>query len=66
MITVESSRCRFFLKNCVFVDEADFHSQMMRSRAWSRVGEPAKVKVHNQKDMNISIIGCITARGILN
>lgn len=55
-----------FLKNCVFVDEACFHSQMMRSKAWSRVGEPAKVKVHNQKGVNISIIGCITARGILS
>lgn len=39
---------------------------MMRSRAWSRVGEPAKVKVHYQKGVNISIIGCITARGILS
>ncbi|KAI9498066.1 hypothetical protein BDB00DRAFT_743823, partial [Zychaea mexicana] len=25
-----------FQENCVFVDEAGFHSQLMRGRAWSR------------------------------
>ncbi|KAI7897647.1 uncharacterized protein BX663DRAFT_527444 [Cokeromyces recurvatus] len=33
---------------------------MMRGRAWSRVGEAAKVKVHNKKCVNTSIIGCIS------
>ncbi|CEP19269.1 hypothetical protein [Parasitella parasitica] len=33
-----------FGENCVFVDEAGFHSQLMRSRAWSKVGFPAIVK----------------------
>ncbi|RCH83052.1 hypothetical protein CU098_007381, partial [Rhizopus stolonifer] len=45
---------RHIVKNYVFIDEAGFHSQMMRGRAWSKVDEPAKVKVH--------IIGCIVAR----
>jgi thymidine kinase len=30
-----------FQRDCVFVDEAGFHSQMMRNRAWSKVGTPA-------------------------
>lgn len=55
-----------FLKNCVFIDEAGFHSQTMRGPVWSKVGEPAKVKVHNQKGVSISIIDCIAARGIID
>lgn len=39
---------------------------MMRGRAWSRVGEPAKVKVHSRKGVNISIIGCISPFGTIN
>jgi hypothetical protein len=31
-----------FQKNYIFVDEAGFNTQMMRGRAWSRVGESAK------------------------
>jgi hypothetical protein len=55
-----------FQTNCVFVDEAGFHSQMMRARAWSKVGEPASVKVHTQKGINISIVGCISMSGTIN
>ncbi|KAG1176101.1 hypothetical protein G6F70_000065 [Rhizopus microsporus] len=58
--------CVDFQKNCVFIDEAGFNSQMMRGRAWSRVGEPAKVKVHSRKGVNISIIGCISPFGTIN
>jgi hypothetical protein len=49
-----------FQGNCVFIDKADFYSQMMRGRARSNVGDPAKVKVHTQKGTSISIVGCIT------
>lgn len=52
-----------FSENCVFVDEAGFNSQLMRSRAWSKKGEPALVKVHTQKGVNISIVGCISSFG---
>lgn len=52
-----------FSENCIFVDEAGFHSQLMRSRAWSKVGDPAIVKVHTQKGVNISIVGCISSFG---
>ncbi|KAG2198142.1 hypothetical protein INT47_001540 [Mucor saturninus] len=52
-----------FSENCVFVDEAGFNSQLMRSRAWSKKGEPALVKVHTQKGVNINIVGCISSFG---
>lgn len=55
-----------FQKNCVFIDEAGFNTQMMRGRAWSRVGEPAKVTVHSKKGVNVSIIGCISPFGTIN
>lgn len=52
-----------FQENCMFVDEAGFHSQLMRGRACSRVGDPAVVKVHTQKNVNINIVGCISPSG---
>lgn len=55
-----------FQSNCVFVDEAGFHTQMIRGRAWSKKGDPAKVKVHTQKGVNISIVGCISPFGVIN
>ncbi|KAG2195265.1 hypothetical protein INT46_001996 [Mucor plumbeus] len=44
-----------YQRNCVFIDEAGFNSQLIRSRAWSKVGTPAKVLVNTQKGVNISI-----------
>ena len=55
-----------FKNNCVFVDEAGFHTQMIRGRAWSKKGDPAVVQVHTQKGVNISIIGCISPFGVIN
>lgn len=52
-----------FRENCVFIYEAGFNSQLMRGRAWSKFGEPAIVKVHTQKGVNISIVGCISLFG---
>lgn len=48
------------------MNEAGIHPQTMKSRAWSRKGVPATVKVHTQKGVNINIIGCITSFGIGN
>ncbi|KAI7897714.1 uncharacterized protein BX663DRAFT_584322 [Cokeromyces recurvatus] len=64
-IVLEEAKSQL-LSNFPEIDEAGFHSQMMRSRAWLRADEPVKVKVHNQKGVSISIIGCITAREILS
>lgn len=53
-------------KKCVFIDEAGFNSQLTRSRAWSKIGTPAKVSVNTQKGVNISIIGCIAPFGTID
>jgi hypothetical protein len=50
-----------FQKNCVSVDEAGFHSQIIRGRAWSKVEDAASVKVHTNKDMIVSIVVCISS-----
>jgi len=55
-----------FRNNCVFVDEADFNTHMIRGRAWSKVGEPANVTVHKQRGANISIVRCIAYFGTAN
>lgn len=55
-----------FQKNCVFIDEAEFNSHQIRSRAWSLKGEPAQVKVPTQKGVNLSIVGCISPFGTIN
>ena len=55
-----------FKTNCVFVDEAGFHTQMIRGRAWSKKGDPAVVQVHTQKSVNISIIGRTSPFGVIN
>ena len=52
--------------NCVFVDEAGFHTQMIRGHAWSKKGDPAVVQVHTQKGVNISIVGCISPFDVIN
>lgn len=53
-------------KKSVFIGGAGFNTQMLRGRAWSRFGEPAKVKVRCRKCVNISIIGCISPFGTIN
>jgi hypothetical protein len=45
---------------------AGFNTQMMRGRAWSKVGEPAYVKVHSRRGVNLSIVGCISPFGTIN
>lgn len=55
-----------YQNNCIFVDEAGFHTQMIRGRAWSKKGDPTIVKVHTQRGVNISIVGCIASFGVIN
>jgi len=55
-----------FKTDCVFIDEAGFNTHMIRNRAWSKVGEPASVKVHTQRGANISLVGCISPFGTIN
>ncbi|CEP17968.1 hypothetical protein [Parasitella parasitica] len=39
---------------------------MMRSRAWSKKGEPAIVQVHSRRGANVTIVGCISPFGTIN
>lgn len=50
----------------MFIDGAGFHSQLMRGRARSNVGTSVNLKARTQKGVNLSMIGCIYARGIIS
>ncbi|KAG1441719.1 hypothetical protein G6F56_011357 [Rhizopus delemar] len=56
-----------FQKNCVFIDEAGFHTQMMRSRAQStKKGDPVIIQAHSRRGANVTIVGCISPFGTIN
>lgn len=55
----------FFFRS-VFVDEAGFNRSMNRGYGWSRKGTRCNVRTPTSKGENISIIGAISAVGILN
>lgn len=55
-----------FTKNCVFIDESGFHINMRRSRAWSKKGTEAIVPIDMTKAPSHSVIGAISARGVVN
>ncbi|KAI7904377.1 uncharacterized protein BX663DRAFT_542043 [Cokeromyces recurvatus] len=54
-----------FQKNCIFIDAAGFYTQMLRSRIWSKKGDPANVEVHSRRGANVTIVGCISPFGII-
>ncbi|KAG1455158.1 hypothetical protein G6F56_007134 [Rhizopus delemar] len=39
---------------------------MLRSRVWSKKGDPANVEVHARREANVSIVGCISPYGTIN
>jgi transposase len=55
-----------FEKNCVFVDESGFNFHMNRSRGWSKSGNPSKTSVPKVRGNNISLIGAICNKGLVN
>jgi transposase len=55
-----------FTKNCVFIDESGFNINMRASRAWGPKGKQAKVVTPTTKGISHSILGCISARGVIN
>lgn len=55
-----------FMTNCVFIDEAGFNLHLVRLYAWSKKGKPAKVEVPNNAGINLSILRCISAEGIIH
>jgi hypothetical protein len=54
------------MTNRGFMDKSGFNSHQTRKRAWSRIGEPAIVKVPTQKVVNVSVVGCISPWGTIN
>jgi hypothetical protein len=54
-----------FINNCVFIDEAGFHTNMKRTRAWSRKGEKAIVKTPVTRAPSHTIIGAISTLGVV-
>ncbi|KAI8329482.1 hypothetical protein BC941DRAFT_518741 [Chlamydoabsidia padenii] len=54
-----------FLKNCVFLDESAFDINMKRSRAWSKQGTPAIVTRPTTRANTTSILGAISAAGLI-
>lgn len=54
-----------FRKNCVFLDESAFHINMKRSVAWSKKGSTAVVTVPKTKAKTTTILGAISASGLI-
>ncbi|KAI9281504.1 hypothetical protein BY458DRAFT_574879, partial [Sporodiniella umbellata] len=61
IVNHRKAACVIFSESCIFIDETGFHSQLMRSRAWSKVGDPAIVKARTKKGVNIGTIGFISS-----
>ncbi|RCH89437.1 hypothetical protein CU097_009794 [Rhizopus azygosporus] len=55
-----------FTTNCVFLDESAFHINLKRGMAWSKKGTPAIVTVPTTKANATSILGGISASGLIN
>ncbi|KAG0735968.1 hypothetical protein G6F32_008590 [Rhizopus arrhizus] len=55
-----------FTTNCVFLDESAFHINLKRGMAWSKKGTPAIVTVPTTKANTTSILGAISANGLIN
>ncbi|KAG1164952.1 hypothetical protein G6F36_013604 [Rhizopus arrhizus] len=55
-----------FTTNCVSLDEAAFHINLKRGMAWSKKGTSAIVTVPTTKANATSILGAISATGIIN
>ncbi|KAG0768150.1 hypothetical protein G6F33_003026 [Rhizopus arrhizus] len=55
-----------FTTNCVFLDESAFHINLKRGMAWSKKDTPAVVTVPMTKAKATSILGAISATGLIN
>lgn len=55
-----------FEKNCIFLDEAGFNLHMTRTRGWSKKGKPAKSVVPANRGTSITILGAISAQGVID
>ncbi|KAI8880738.1 hypothetical protein K501DRAFT_190679 [Backusella circina FSU 941] len=55
-----------YTKNCVFIDEPGFHTNMRRSFAWSPVGSRHVVKTPVTRAVTHTILGAITADTVIH
>jgi transposase len=55
-----------YLSNCVFVDESGFDINMRPPSAWSTVGTPAIVETKSTKATSHTILGAISAMGVVD
>ncbi len=55
-----------YLSNCVFVDESGFDINMRPPSAWSTVGTPAIVETKSTKATSHTILGAISAIGVVD
>lgn len=53
------------MKNCIFIDEAGFYANLRRTQGWAPKGEKAKVKVLTARANTISILGVVSAFGLI-
>jgi hypothetical protein len=54
-----------YMNNCVFIDESGFHANLNRIQGWSPKGNRANVKVLTAKANTISILGAVSAKGVI-
>jgi hypothetical protein len=54
------------MKNCVFLDEAGFDVNMRRSRGWAQRGKPAIEETTSARDISHTVIGAVSAFGVVN
>jgi transposase len=54
-----------YSSNCVFIDESAFHINLKRSYARSKKGTPAIVKVPKTRAKTTTIMGAISAKGVV-
>jgi transposase len=55
-----------FTKNCVFIDESGFHTNMRRNFAWSLVGSRPVVKTPVTRAVTHTVLGAITADTVIH
>lgn len=55
-----------YIQNCVLLDESGFDINMHRSRAWSQRGIQAIVESSSARAVSYTIIGVISAFGVVN
>jgi hypothetical protein len=53
------------MNNRVFIDESGFNANLGRTQGWAPKEEAAKVKVLTAKANSISILGAISAKGLI-